>query len=87
MQGGKVKFETLKGVHVVGCNDNVGVLVAMLPLVKGDGGKLLFDICFAVGVYSKDFVPIVCFDVSLGHSNCSQGEGEEGNDRVPHCGG
>lgn len=87
MQGGKFKLEALKGVYVVWCDDNVGVLVAMLPLVKGDGGKLLFDVCFAVGVYSKDFVPVVGLDVSLGNSDCSQGEGEKGNDRVPHCDG
>ena len=84
VEGSKVKLQTLESSDVIGCDDNVGVLVAVLPLVKGNGGKLLFDICFAVGVYAKDFVPIISLNISLGSSNCPKGESEEGKDGGPH---
>lgn len=86
VKSGKVKFQALESSDVIGRDDNVSVLVAVLPLVKGNGGKLLFDICFAVSVYAKDFVPIVSL-VSLGSSNCPKSESEEGKDRGPHCDG
>lgn len=87
VKSGKVKFQTLKSSDVIGRDDNVSVLVAVLPLIKGNGGKLLFDVCFAVGVYAKDFVPIISLNISLRSSNCSKGESEEGKDGGPHCDG
>lgn len=84
VQDAILEAKAFKLVEVIGGNDNVNVLEAVLPLVMSDSCELLLYGLAAVSVYTKDLVSIIGLDLWLGGCESSKSEGKQRNNRAPH---